>query len=135
MKKIFLIISFVCGLLSFGIIFCAFSAPKYVVESSYTPFPTTGTIIVNKFKMFKKEKIGELRWSATLEDCSGSSFVRVNLRITNTTDEYVPFSFGFSESNESIRDEVRPNGDFNKEYVIPSPLGRIVPSQKEINLQ
>ena len=128
-------ISVVCSLVLSALILCAFYTPNYVVEYSATPFPTTGVITVNKFKMFQKEKIGELRWSATLEDCSGSSFVRVNLRITNTTDEYVPFSFGFSESNESIRDEVRPNGDFNKEYVIPGPLGRIVPSQKEINLQ
>lgn len=135
MKKIFLIISVVCSLVLSAIIFCAFSAPKYVVESYSTPFPTTGTIIVNKFKMAKKERIGELRWSATLEDCSGSSFVRVNLSITNTTDEYVPFTFGFSQSDELIRDEVRPYGDFIKEYVIPGPLGRIVPSQKEINLQ
>ncbi len=85
--------------------------------------------------MYKKEKIGELRWSATLEECSGSRFVRVNLSITNTTDEYVPFTFGFSQSDEHISDEVRPYGDFIEEYVIPGPLGRIVPWQKEINLQ
>ncbi len=136
MKKLLIITTVLIGMMAGAMMLSSFNTTNNVVTSLTTQFPTTGTIPVYKypFASSQKEKIGELRWSATLEDCSGSSFVRVNLRITNTTNEYVSFGFIFSKSNEYIRDEVRPHGEFEKEYVFVGPLGSIFSDREAITL-
>lgn len=138
-KKLFLSIGILCCLTAVFVINSAFTTKNEIVISSSTPFPQTGSITVYKYKFGSSSKvqIGELQWSATTEQksASGRSWSEVNLRVHNTTDEYIKTYFTFKGANGTISFEVRPEDDFETTEICSASVTGVVPATKEITLR
>ena len=117
----------------------AFTTRNEIVISANSPFPQSGSISVYKYKFAssQKEKIGELQWSATTEQksASGRSWSEVNLRVHNTTDEYIKTYFTYKGANGTISIEVRPEDDFETTEICSASVTGVVPATKEITLR
>ena len=138
-KKLFLSIGILCCLAAVFMVNSAFTTRNEIVISANSPFPQSGSISVYKYKFAssQKEKIGELPWSATTEQksVSGRSWSEVNLRVHNTTDEYIKTYFTYKGANGTISFEVRPEDDFETTEICSASVTGVVPATKEITLR
>lgn len=106
----------------------------------HTPFPQTGVIKVYKYKVFNKEEIGELRWTATTErkyDLKKEDYyTMINITVENTTSEYVNFSFDFKGvQNGYASGEVSPHGTWRSGALFSGAnCTGVVPNRSEITL-
>ena len=106
----------------------------------HTPFPQTGVIKVYKYKVFIKEEIGELRWTATTErkydSIKEDYYTIINITVENKTSEYVNFSFDFTGvQNGSASGEVSPHGTWRSGTLFSgADCTGVVPNRTEITL-
>lgn len=140
MKKLtFLILVIIAGMC-----ICSFTAEnpaqRINIANTSVPFPQTGVIKVYKYRLFNKEEIGELRWTATTERKYDSKkedyYSIINITIENTTNEYVSFSFDFKGvQNGYASGEVSPHGTWRSGALYSgADCTGVVPNRTEITL-